>query len=215
MKKYIFGTTQLAEILASYIWDAETEGGYIVDSAYINLFPHLNNVISWEDFINQIDPDVCEIYIALGYNRMNTIREEVYKRIKNAGYKIGTFVHESAFVSKDAVIGEGCLVFENVTIQPYVECGLCNIFWSNVNICHHTTIGNFNFFAASSAVLGRVKIGNNCFIGCNATIKNEIEIGDKTLIGAGAYCSHSTCENDVFVPAKSVKLDKKSIELKI
>lgn len=216
MKKYIFGTTQLAEVLSCFLWDDEqSTGGYIVDEAFINQFPHLRNVVSWENFIKQVKPDECEIYIAIGYNRMNTIREDIYNRVKNSGYKIGSFVHPSAVVSKNVKIGEGCLVFENATIQPNVVCGVCNIFWSNVNICHHTEIGNFNFFAASSAVLGRIKIGNNCFIGCNATIKNEIMIGDKTLIGAGTYCSKNTNENDVIVPVRSLKLDEKSIDLKI
>ena len=192
-----------------------TGGGYIVDDAYINKFPHLKNVISWEDFVGSINPNECEIYIAIGYNHMNAIREEIYTRVKNAGYKIGTFVHKSAVVSDKSIIGEGCLIFENATIQPYVECGVCNIFWSNVNICHHTIIGNFNFFAASSAVLGRIQIGNNCFIGCNSTIKNEIEIGSRTLIGAGTYCSKNTNEDEVIVSVRSVKLDKKSIDLKI
>ena len=32
MKKYIFGTSQLAEILGNFLWDDEKcEGGYIVD----------------------------------------------------------------------------------------------------------------------------------------------------------------------------------------
>lgn len=215
MKKYIFGTTQFAEVLAAYLNMDMNDGGYIVDEDYINYAPKLKNLISWENFIKTVNPEDCEIYIAIGYNKMNDIRKNIYCKIKNAGYRVGTFIHPSAEVSKYATIGEGSIILEHVTIQPYVKCGICNVFWSNVNICHHTEIGNFNFFAASSAVLGRIKIGNNCFIGCNATIKNEIQIGSMTLIGAGAYVSKSTNEYDVVVPARSITIDKRSTDLKI
>ena len=217
MKKYIFGTSQFAEVLSSYIWtDSETTGKYIVDEKYLNSSSNLCNLISWEDFIKTVIPnDEIEIYIAIGYNNMNSIRESIYHRIKKYGYKIGTYIHPSDIVSSTSVIGEGCILLENVIIQPYVKCGVCNIFWSNVNLCHHTSIGNFNFFAASSAVLGRIEVGSNCFIGCNSTIKNEVKIADKTLIGAGAYCSQNTKEFEVVVPVRSVSLNKKSNDMKI
>ena len=217
MKKiYIFGTTQFAEILSSFLWkDKSQMGGYIVDKDYIDSTNSLKNIIAWEDFIQSNDTSDCIIFIAIGYNSMNQLREKIYHRIKAHGYKVGTYIHPSAVVSDTAVLGEGAIVLENTIIQPYVKCGVCNIFWSNVNICHHTEIGNFNFFAASSAVLGRVVIGHNCFFGCNSTIKNEICIGNKTLIGAGSYCSHDTSEYNTVLPVRSLCINKKSTEFKI
>ena len=216
MKIFVFGTSQFAELLSCFLWNDKSDvGGYIVDREYLDKCPSLEKVISWDDFIESTKPSECIVYIAIGYNLMNQIREIIYKRLKYYGYNVGTYIHPSSIISSGAILGEGSIVLENVTIQPFVKCGVCNVFWSNVNICHHTKIGDFNFFAASSVVLGRVNIGDKCFFGCNSTIKNEICIGNKTLIGAGAYCSHDTNEYSTVLPARSVHINKQSTELKI
>lgn len=139
---------------------------------------------------------------------MNSVRETVFLRIKKAGYNFATFIHPSAVVASNSEIGEGNIILENVTIQPFTKIGDNNVFWSNVNICHHTKIGSYNFFAASSVILGKVLIEDRCFIGCNATVKNETIVASDTLIGAAAYYDKNEKSGAVIVPHKSIILSK-------
>ena len=213
MVTYIFGITPFAEMVQSYIPTNEF-GGYIVDKQYM---PSLDrrDIIAWEDFDLNVSSNSCQIIVAVGYNDMNFGRKKVFEKIKNAGFSVCNFVHPTAIISNNTEIGTGNIFLENCVIQPFAKIGDCNIFWCNSTICHHSIIGNFNFFAASSVVLGKTIIGNQCFVGSNATIKNRLLVSDKTLIGAGAFLHTSTEEGDVYVPVRSIKLDKKSEDIKL
>ena len=46
------------------------------------------------------------------------------------------------------------------------------------------------------------------FLGVNSTLRDSIEIGSKNLIGAGAVVMQSTKDEAVWLPAKSVELNK-------
>ena len=51
------------------------------------------------------------------------------------------------------------------------------------------------------------------FLGVNATLHNNVVIGRETLLAAGAIISKNTVEKGVYLPAKSILLEKKSDEL--
>ena len=214
---YIFGTTPFAEMLSFYVQESQDSKfcGYVVDDTFLPPDGVIGEhpVYSWSHFVSTVSPSCCEILSSVTYGNMNSTREVVYNRIKNAGYTLGNYIHPSAVVASNCRLGEGNIILEQVTIQPFTVIGNNNVFWSNVNICHHSTIGNYNFFAASSAVLGKITIKDRCFIGCNATIRNRTVIESDTLIGASAYLDRSTVANSVIVPPRSIELDKKSFEI--
>lgn len=214
MVKYIFGITPFASMIKSYI-PKDQWGGFIVDRANMVVENQNNEIIFWDEFVSSVDPSSCEIILAIGYTNMNEGRKLVFERIKKAGFRLCNYIHPSCTISDTVCLGEGNVFLENCVIQPFVNIGNANIFWSNVNVCHHTDIGNFNFLAASSVVLGRVLVGNQCFIGANSTIKNRVTVSDKTLVGANCFLHTSTEPEEVFVPVRSIKLDKKSSEIKI
>lgn len=214
---FVFGITPFAEMLGYYAQESQEDFfcGYVVDEKYLPSDRKLGNhpIMSWNEFVSSVSPSCCEILSSVTYGNMNATREVVYNRIKNAGYTLGNYVHPSAVIAKNCVLGEGNIILEHVTIQPFSKIGDNNVFWSNANICHHSTIGNYNFFAASSVVLGRVTINDRCFIGCNATVKNGTIIESDTLIGAAAYLDRNTETESVIVPPRSIALEKKSSEM--
>ena len=52
---------------------------------------------------------------------MNTIRQSKYEIFKKLGFTFTSFIHENSYISKEAIIGENCLILENQTIQKGVE----------------------------------------------------------------------------------------------
>ena len=150
----------------------------------------------------------------LGYSNMNQTREKLHQECKRLGYEIVNFISKMAIVlSKN--IGEGNIILPGAYIGTNVRIGSGNVFYSGCVISHDINIGDFNFFAANSTVGGVVNIGSNCFVGMSATIKNRIDIANSTLIGAGAFLDHSTTEEEVVVPTKSITINKKSKEIKL
>jgi acetyltransferase-like isoleucine patch superfamily enzyme len=64
-------------------------------------------------------------------------------------------------------------------------------------------------------VSGHCTIESNSFIGVNATIGHQVTIAYENIIGAGSIITKSTQPREVYVPAKSIKLDKTSDQIKL
>ena len=212
-KIIIFGASSFSTMIAEYIkrfTDKEivaftVNKEYLKNSQLINL-----PVIEFENIEEKFNPSDYSFINAIGYTKMNTVRENIFYNIKEKGYTIEEFIHPSANICADK-IGEGNIILENVFIGPHAIIGNGNIIWNGVNISHDAQIGNFNCIAPSTAVAGNVTIKNNCFLGINSSIKNGLTISNKTLIGASCFLNKDTNEEDVYIIENSAKrLDIKS-----
>lgn len=217
-KAVIFGVSQFSELLTYYL-TAEKQveiSAYTVESAYLpaqNTFQ--SPVVPFEEVEKRYPPEEYGMFLCVGYNQMNTVRERIYAQAKEKGYEILSYVHPTATVLSEP-LGEGTIIFERVLIGPFVKMGVGNVFWAGAHVAHHTEIGNFNFFTISVAVAGNIHIGNNCFFGNNCTIRNNITIADHTLVGAGCYVTQSTGRYSVHVPVRSVELKGKcSLDMRL
>ena len=208
----IFGCSDFAEKLAYLlIQTGVSVDAFTADKDYFD-YEKKNSipVIPYEE-LREKSLDV-NLYLAVGYRRMNRGREEIYQRAKRDGFQIASFIHPSAVVSTEKM-GEGNLIFEQAVVGPYAELGHCNVCYPKALIAHHTKVGSFNFFAISSSVAGHVRVGNRCFFGNNCCTREGIAVADETLVGAGAYVSKDTEVSDCIVPAQSITLGEKSCEL--
>lgn len=209
-KCIVFGTTAFAEMLVKYLnyyTEYETEA-YVIDKAYkdsdnLGEYP----VIEFENVENIYPPSKYDMFLALGYKNMNDIRMQKYFVAKQKGYAIGSFIHPT--VTRDmAEVGEGNIIFENVTLSYGVKIGNCNIIWNGCQISHETQVGDFNFFAPGAVLAGKIIVENNCFFGINSAVRGANTLRNYTLVGAGCYMNDSSEENGVYVPARSLQLKK-------
>lgn len=210
MKRFIFGTTDLAENLL-YNLKAENVDidGFIVEQKYkIGDSFGDYSIYCWENFQLVCPPGDCGIYICIGYTAMNSQRKRIFDEVKKAGYTILGYVSPRACVMTED-IGEGCLIFEQSYLGPYTRLGKGNVLYPMCMLAHHSTAGDFNYFSISASVAGKVTIGDECFFGNNCSTKDKIKICSRVLIGAGAYISSEVPEGAVIVPAKSVLLPGK------
>ncbi|MBE6737523.1 MAG: acetyltransferase [Ruminococcaceae bacterium] len=219
MKKKIivFGNTEYSYMIADYIQrlcEAEI-AAFCVNEKYIsNPAFYGIPVVPFESVEERFSPESVEFVLGLGYKSMNTIREKVYNIIKEKGYRIASFVHPTAVVETDD-LGEGNIILSGAYIGYGTKIGNANVFWNGCNIAHNVQIGDYNYFAPSVTFGGFTVVGNNCFFGLGSTVKNRLYIADKTLVGAGAYLNTSTDTYDVYVPARTVKLEHKSTDMGI
>lgn len=213
----IFGCTQFSQMIADYI---EKEGkheiaAYSINRAYITeKICGGKPVVPYEDLELLYPPEKYLLLLAVGYQGMNQLREKVYFDAKRKGYEIYTYIHPTAYLMKEQV-GEGSIVLEQVKIGYKSKLGKCNILFTGACINHHSKVGDFNYFSPESVLSGNVRVGNHCMFGTNCTIRDAVKIADYTLVGAGAYISNDTKENEVYVPARTVCLDKSSLDMHI
>lgn len=172
-------------------------------------------VVAFEILEKNYPANQYDLFVAIGYNNMNKIREKLYNECKGKGYFLPNYISSKCLFLTKEVIGDNNLILEDNTIQPFVKIGSNNVLWSGNHIGHDTIIGDHNFITSHVVVSGFVKIENNCFIGVNATLRDAITIASETLIAAGCIIMKDTAKEDVYVPARSVKLEKKSSEVTI
>jgi len=212
-KAVIFGDTNYSGMIYSYI--KNTPGcpevsAFVVDRAYIkkNEFCGIP-VRAAEDILSDFPPVDYDVYICIGYQKMNEIRRTVFNRLKDMGYHILNYIHPDARVY-GSKIGEGNIVLTFAIIGLHSEIGNCNIFMDGSVFGHDTVMGNFNYFSYNAVTGGYANVGNCCFFGLNSSIANKLTIGDKTMVGVGSVVTESTEEGTVIIAQKPIILKGKS-----
>jgi len=209
----IFGEGLFAEIAHQYFTDDTAyevvcftkDDEYISENTYLGL-----PMVPFSQIERIYDPKEYDMFIAVSYTKLNSLRERVFHEAKQKGFTLATYISTKCNVLTKYPIGENCFIFEDNTIQPFVTIGDNVILWSGNHIGHHSIIASHNFISSHVVVSGQCMIESNCFIGVNATIAHKVHVAPRTLIGAGSIITKNTTENSVFVPAKSVKLEKTS-----
>jgi sugar O-acyltransferase (sialic acid O-acetyltransferase NeuD family) len=214
----IFGIGESAQVAhfylihdSAYIVEAFTvDQAYLPDSKFCNL-----PVVSFEEVEKLYPPESFDMFIAVGYSKINTVRTTKYETAKSKGYHLISYVSSKATTWSDLTIGENCFILEDNTIQPFVKIGNNVTLWSGNHIGHHATIGDNCFITSHVVISGGVNVGQNCFIGVNATIRDHINISDKCIIGAGALLLADVDSEGVYmgtaterskVPSRRVRL---------
>lgn len=169
-------------------------------------------VIPFEEVERYFEPSKYKILNTIGYTKMNEIRREKNEECLRKGYDLFTFVSKDAIVFSE-ITGFGNIVMPGAYIGTNVTLGVGNIIYSGCTLTHDIQIGNYSFLAAGCTIGGNVNIGNNCFLGLNSTIKNSVNIADFSLIGAATYISKDTQKYGIYVPERSKKLEKSSLEI--
>ncbi|MGO4303087.1 acetyltransferase [Cupriavidus sp. RAF12] len=201
-KLVIFGAADIADV-AWFYFDRFSEYepvAFTVDAAYVKE-PSFNGlpVVPFEDIHSAFPPEECDMFVAVSYARLNTVRKEKYLSAKAAGYRMGSYVSPQATVLNDGRIGDNCLILEDNTIQPFVQIGNNVTLWSGNHIGHHSVIHDHCFLASHIVVSGGVEIGEQCFIGVNATLRDHIKIGARCVVGAGALLLSDAESEGVYV----------------
>lgn len=214
----IFGSGDIAQI-ANYYFKIDSNYevvAFTVDKNYIttNDFEGLP-VIPFEELKQKYPPINYKLFIAVSYAQLNKLRERKYHEAKAMGYELVSYVSSKCSYLTPYEHGDNCFIFEDNTIQPFVKIGNNVTLWSGNHIGHHSVIHDHNFISSHVVVSGHCVINSNSFIGVNATIGHQVEIGKENIIGAGSTITKSTCVGDVWVPARALKLDKSSSDIKL
>lgn len=209
----IFGTGDIAQI-ANYYFDIDSnykvvaftvDKNYCIEDTYEG-----KPLVAFEDLDAIYSPSSYKLFIALSYAQMNKLREKKCKEAKAKGYELVSYISSKCTYLSQFMPGENCFIFEDNTIQPFVKIGNNVTLWSGNHIGHHSVIEDHNFISSHVVVSGHCHIQSHCFVGVNSTLGHQVTIGKESLIGAGAIITKNTEEKSVYVPAKSVKLDKTS-----
>jgi sugar O-acyltransferase (sialic acid O-acetyltransferase NeuD family) len=218
-KLILFGTGDIAQ-LANYYFAIDSEhevACFTVDKAFLNGKSEFEGrpLIPFEEILEKYPPSEYKMFVALSYAKMNKLREQKYNEAKTKGYELVSYVSSRCTYLSQFREGDNCFIFEDNTIQPFVKIGNNVTLWSGNHIGHHSVIDDHNFISSHVVISGHCHVESNCFLGVNSTVGHKVRIARETLLGAGVVVSKDTVEQGVYVPAKSVLLDKKSSDIQL
>jgi sugar O-acyltransferase (sialic acid O-acetyltransferase NeuD family) len=205
----LFGIGAVAR-MAHFLWT--TDGGRdvvacTVDRDFLPGEPRFGlPVVPFDTVAERYPPSDFDLFVAVGYSRMNRFREERFARARALGYDLPSYVSSRATTWPDLVLGQNCLVMEEVVLQPFVRIGDDVILWSAAHVGHESVVRDHCFVSSHAVISGLVTVEPNCFLGSNATIRDGITIGRECVIGAGAVVMRDTEPRAVYAAPRAQRL---------
>jgi sugar O-acyltransferase (sialic acid O-acetyltransferase NeuD family) len=162
----------------------------------------------FQDFKKDVFRDL-HLIPTLGY-LSKKLRLTILNYLIDHNYNIFSFVHPTAFVSKNAKIGKGVIIYPlcNIDQGAIIEDG-CIILNSSI-IAHDTHIGKCCYLSPGVCLSGFITVGELSFIGASVTIANNINVGRNSTL-AISTCLTKDIPEDSFVIGNPFQYKKKII----
>jgi len=151
----------------------------------------------------ELQPD--DIFIcALGDVK---IREKCCKMIKERGGEFITLIHKEAYISKNVIIGEGCIISRDVGISCDIKIGNYVSIQGYAIIGHDVEVSDYVYLGARTFIGGASKIGYASVLHTNAIILPMVNVGKNCVVGAGAVVIKKVKDGDTVYGNPAKKLD--------
>jgi len=190
----IFGVGKISDVIQYFMREDSNlkVSAFTVHSKYIleSTFNGLP-VVAYEDLLAKFPPQEYDMFVAVGYQEMNHLREQIMNELKTKGYQLISYVHPNSGAPKDLSFGENCFVMNNVNIHPRVKLGDGVFVWSGAMIGHHSDIGDYSWITSSANIGGNVTIGSSCFLAMNSNISHGITIGNEVFLGSNVLVTQN------------------------
>lgn len=134
------------------------------------------------------------------------LKKKCCEKILSKGGVFYTIIHNTAYISKNVKIGDGCIVLAGARIHCDSKVGNYVIIQPYATIGHDTIIGDWSLINTGVVCGGASKIGEGVVIHINSAVMPSAIIGDCAIVGAGSVTLRRVkAGQTVFgVPAKPV-----------
>lgn len=137
---------------------------------------------SYENLLANL-PEYDGVIVAFGdcLSRLEKTRD-----LQRLQAPIISLVHPMAFVSANAVLGSGSVVFAGAVINIEANVGEASIINTGATVDHDCIIGPGVHVCPGANISGGVEIGEASWIGVGSCVRHGIKIGANVMVGAGA-----------------------------
>lgn len=139
-------------------------------------------VVGKIDDIKTLKATFNNLIVAIGNN---SFREQITNLAIKYGYNIPNIYNDTAYISKFATFGYGCIVLSNASIQNGAKLGSGVVVTANVEVHHDATIDDYALVYSNSTIRTYASVGKRVKIGSNVTIKNNTIIDQDSIIEDG------------------------------
>ena len=211
----IFGTGKIADVIYYY---ATNECNikvvaFTVDDNYTERDTfHDLPVIAFSNLEKSYPPDQYDMFIAIGYQDLNRLRQLKYNEAKAKGYHLISIIPPNANLPANVKAGDNCFIMPPAIIHPFVEIGNNTFVWNGAMIGHHTSIGDHCWLTSMASISGAVNVGDGSFFAVNATVGHDVTIGNNCFIGANTLVTKNLLDKQVVIQSSSKVIRLNSFE---
>ena len=179
--------------------------GFINDfESEVSGYPVIGKLDSIQNFIETTD-----YYFSWGIHLVgrNVLTEKLFREANIPTERLGTVVHKSAFVAKNAILEPGAFIMSNSYIGPGAHIGIASLVMANCSIGHNIKMGALCHCSVGSIMTGYSKLGLCSDLAVGSTILASKTIGDFAMLGAGSLATKDIPDYEIHVgtPAKFLK----------
>jgi sugar O-acyltransferase (sialic acid O-acetyltransferase NeuD family) len=122
-------------------------------------------------------------------------------------HRLASLIDPSAFVSRTAQIGLGCVIYPNCYVGAYAHIGDLLFCLGGSVINHNDVIEDRVTLTSGVTLAGDVHVEADCYLGQSCTVREMRRIGRGSLIGMGCVVLHNVAPNSVMVgnPARRLR----------
>jgi sugar O-acyltransferase (sialic acid O-acetyltransferase NeuD family) len=143
---------------------------------------------------------------AIGNSKNFRNIEDTLEKLEIKKNKFMTLIHPNATISKFSSIGNGCLIFQNVTISTNVIIKDFVQILPNAVINHDSLIGNYCKINTGCNISSEVSIKDYCYLGAGSIIKEKTIINNGNLVGIGSVVTKSINKKNKIIYGNPAKL---------
>ncbi|MFL6332970.1 MAG: acetyltransferase [Pyrinomonadaceae bacterium] len=157
---------------------------------------------SWFD---TADPVGLAVICAVG---LPQLRKHLAGRAAAKGLAFASAVSPLAYVSPEASLGDGVMVFPHAFVSDGSSLGDHAVVNVGSSVSHDAQIGRFGTLGPGVRVAGRVSVGEGAYLGVGSSVIDRVSVGAWTTVGGGACVTRDLPANvtAVGVPARVIKI---------
>jgi sugar O-acyltransferase (sialic acid O-acetyltransferase NeuD family) len=155
------------------------------------------------DFFAGPPPPDADYFIGIGDNEA---RRAYFARLKALGLAIANCIALTAWVARDARLGEGVFLGAGAVVGARARIGDNVIVNTLSSVDHDCEVGADTQLTPGVNLGGEVVVGRSCFIGMKSCLGPRLVLGDRVVVRAGAVVLHSAPDDALLsgVPARIV-----------
>ena len=133
-------------------------------------------------------------------------RDKVLRSLLERGAKFISLIHPKAMVFRNAILGEGVILYPFVGISTYARIGDFCLVNAYTSVGHDAILEKNSVICPFVAIGGGARLGTSCFVGPHATIRPKVSIGANSRVSANSFVARNAPDESFIIgaPAKNM-----------